>query len=96
MALYEIEKSLIAARTKARALGPADSTARGADADSAAARITRARAELDRELANANAVSRQIEGWSGVPTADQRQQVSDLVSDSRKAIAEVERLARRN
>jgi hypothetical protein len=92
VSLYDLEKSLVAARTRARAL-PLDSTAHGAEADSANAHVTRARAEIEREFANANAVSRQIEAWSGLPTADQRQQVSDLLNDSRKAIAEVDRLA---
>src|SRR5262249_39582777 len=101
--IYEWTKALGAARTTARALvaqrdsigadfkagGVADGASR---ADSLNARIARASAEIDRTFTAVNGNRAPIEGWSGLPTADQLKALGYATEDAQKAIAELNKL----
>jgi photosystem II stability/assembly factor-like uncharacterized protein len=97
MRIYEWTKTIGAARGKARALFaqretiPAEVNA-GARGDSIAVRITRLATNLDRAYAAVNALRGPIEGWSGVPTVDQRTALENAISDGQKEIRELNRL----
>jgi len=103
VSVYVLLKSLGVARMSARALaaqaddirkdltagGASDATSR---ADSLLASITRSATELDRAFAAANGMRGPIEGYSGLPTADQRRGVDWAFEDATKAVAEFNRL----
>jgi photosystem II stability/assembly factor-like uncharacterized protein len=103
MRIYEWSKSLGAARTAVRALvaqrdsiaadfksgGAADGASR---ADSLNARIARLSAEVDRVFTAVNGQRGPIEGWSGLPTADQLKALGYAVDDAQKALAELNKL----
>jgi photosystem II stability/assembly factor-like uncharacterized protein len=103
MRIYSWTKTLGEARVVARALvgqrdsiradflggGTADA---GAKADSLNARITRLAADVDRALNAVNGHRAPIEGWSGMPTADQQKALGYAVADARKALTELQSL----
>jgi hypothetical protein len=81
--LYELEKSLSAARASS-------ATARvGADT-----RLAQLQAEIAAELNTASALSRAIEGYSGLPTSDQRRQIEWVVDDGSKTLDALNRVLR--
>jgi hypothetical protein len=83
LSLYELEKSLTMARATS-------ATARiGADT-----RLAQLQAEISRELTTANALSRSIEGYSGLPTSDQRRQIEWVVEDGAKTVDALNRVLR--
>jgi hypothetical protein len=93
--IYDWTKVLGAARIATRALiAQRDSIKAdvGAPADSLNARITRLGASVDRAFTQVNAQRGAIEGWSGVPTVDQRKAVGYGVDDGRAAIIELNKL----
>jgi len=103
ISIYEWTKALGEARLAARALVSqrdsikADLVARGkpdaaAQSDSLNARIARASTSIDRAFTAVNNQRGPIEGWSGVPTADQRKALGYAIEDSRKAIADLNKL----
>ena len=74
--LYELQKSLAVARaTSASARVAADT------------RLGQLQSEIAAELNTASALSRAIEGYSGLPTSDQRRQI-DWVRDDAAATVE--------
>jgi hypothetical protein len=97
MQIYAWTKTLGEARISARALisqrdsikadfaagGTPDGAAR---ADSLNARITRSSGDIDRAFNAVNGQRGPIEGWSGVPTADQRSALGYAVEDAQKAL----------
>jgi len=83
LTLYELEKSLSAARASS-------ATARvGADT-----RLAQLQAEIAAELNTASALSRAIEGYSGLPTSDQRRQIEWVVEGGSKTIDALNRVLR--
>jgi hypothetical protein len=103
MKIYEWAKALGSGRTEARALVAqrdsivADFKAGGATdapsrADSLNARIARASAEIDRTFIAVNAQRAPIEGWSGLPTADQLKALGYATDDAQKALQELNKL----
>jgi hypothetical protein len=81
--LYELQKTLASSRTASRfAMTRLDSLKGGADADHALhTRVTQLQAEIAAELNTVSALSRAIEGFSGLPTTDQRRQVDWAFQD---------------
>jgi photosystem II stability/assembly factor-like uncharacterized protein len=78
--LYQLQKSLTSARSSS-------ATARaGADT-----RVAQLQAEITAELNTANNLSRAIEGFSGLPTADQKRQVDWVGEDAKKTLQELGR-----
>jgi photosystem II stability/assembly factor-like uncharacterized protein len=61
-------------------------------ADSLTARITRLAADVDRAFTAVNGQRAPIEGWSGMPTLDQRKSLGFAVDDARKALTTLNRL----
>jgi hypothetical protein len=96
MRVYEWTKTLGEARVAVRALvAQRDSIAAdfGAGrADSLNTRIARLATEVDRVLNAVNGQRAPIEGWSGLPTADQQRALGFAVEDARKAVTEVNKL----
>jgi hypothetical protein len=100
LAIYDWTKALGEARLAARALTSqrdsikVDLSAKGGgtQADSLNARIGRASAAIDRAFLALNGHRGPIEGWSGQPTSDQRKAVGYAIDDSRKAIADLNKL----
>ncbi|MBL0172107.1 MAG: hypothetical protein IPP90_15555 [Gemmatimonadaceae bacterium] len=97
MRIYDWTKTLGFARTTARALvGQRDSIitdiGAGATADSLRTRIIRVGADVDRAFTTLNATRAPIEGWSGLPSMDQRKALDYAVDDARKATTELNRL----
>ena len=103
MRIYEWMKTLGEARLSARALvqqrdsihgdfiggGAADGATR---ADSLNARIARLSADVDRAFNAVNGQRAPIEGWSGLPSADQQKSLGYAIEDAQKAAAELNRL----
>jgi hypothetical protein len=95
--LYELQKTLSSARTAARTAAAAVD-ARRKTGDTAtpetAARLSQLQADATAQLNTAANVSRAIEGYSGLPTADQRRQAGWAFDDARKTIDELNALLR--
>jgi hypothetical protein len=92
--VYDWTKSLANARSAARALIEQSSAFKTdvAQADSLNARITRVATELDRVFAAMNGQRGPIEGWSGLPSVDQRKSLGYAIEDAGKAVATLNRL----
>jgi photosystem II stability/assembly factor-like uncharacterized protein len=75
LTLYELQKSLARARVTT-------ATARVASD----ARLAQLQTEIAAELNTASALSRAIEGYSGLPTSDQRRQIDWVLDDASKTI----------
>ena len=63
-----------------------------ARADSLNARLTRLSADVDRAFNAVNAQRAPIEGWSGLPSVDQRKSLEFALDDARTATADLNRL----
>jgi photosystem II stability/assembly factor-like uncharacterized protein len=81
--LYDLQKTLGSSRTASRfAITRLDSLKGSADADRAIhTRVTQLQAEIAAELNTVSALSRAIEGYSGLPTTDQRRQMDWAFQD---------------
>jgi photosystem II stability/assembly factor-like uncharacterized protein len=94
--LYALQKSLSAARVAgATAAGQLDTPGGNGLASSradAASRLTRAQADLVAQFNVVNNLSRAIEGYSGLPTADQRRQIDWAFEDAAKAVDAMNRV----
>ncbi len=102
VSLYALQKTLVNARTAARALvgqvdsikkdlafgGPTDASTRG---DTLAIRLTALQDEVGRVLNACGALMRPIESFPSAPTVDQRQQIAWAYEDATKAIAGLNR-----
>jgi photosystem II stability/assembly factor-like uncharacterized protein len=87
LTLYDLEKTLGAVRANLRTLATRrDSVAR---TDSAVAHLALLQSDADRDLAAAASLLRAIEGFSGLPTADQRAQLDLLFADVTRGVAEL-------
>jgi hypothetical protein len=64
----------------------------GARADSLTVRVTRLSADVDRAFNAVNAQRAPIEGWSGLPSVDQRRSLEFALDDARAATADLNRL----
>jgi photosystem II stability/assembly factor-like uncharacterized protein len=96
MSIYDLQKSLSAARTAARKV-ESETTAITKDVgkgplDKLAGDLTRLTTDVDRELNAANGLSRAIEAYSGLPTDDQRRQIDWAFEDAAKTIADLNRV----
>jgi hypothetical protein len=103
MRIYSWTKTLGEARIAVRALvaqrdsigadfvagGSTDGRAR---ADSLNARVARLATDVDRALTAVNGQRAPIEGWSGLPTADQLSALGYAVEDAKKAVGELNTL----
>ncbi|MFI5311563.1 MAG: hypothetical protein ACHQQ3_10040, partial [Gemmatimonadales bacterium] len=99
MSIYGLQKSLGAARAASRALAAQNEDIRkdlaggGASGiDSLLATVARVSSDVDRAFVEANALRGPIEGYSGLPTADQRRQVDWVFDDATNAVAAFNRL----
>jgi photosystem II stability/assembly factor-like uncharacterized protein len=94
--IYDLQKSLAAARTAARTVETQTAAIRKdvgkGPLDQLASEISRVTADIDRELNAATGLSRAIEAYSGLPTADQRRQIDWAFEDATKTIDELNRL----
>jgi hypothetical protein len=81
--LYELQKSLDAARSAMTAALNHRDVSSG---------LLPLQGEIASELNTAGTLSRAIEGYSGLPTADQRRQLDWLFEDASKTIASMNRL----
>jgi hypothetical protein len=89
LSLYELQKSLFAARAAAVAgVVHFDAIARTkADDRQPQERLRAVQTEISNQLTAINALSRSIEGYSGLPTADQRRQIEWAFDDAAGAVA---------
>ncbi|MBI3401879.1 MAG: hypothetical protein HY048_10705 [Acidobacteria bacterium] len=90
LSLYELQKTLGAARTAVRAaIGELDALGRGGHGlDERLERgLTRAQTEINAQLGTAAGLSRTLEGYSGLPTADQRKQLDWTFDDVSRTVA---------
>ena len=58
------------------------------------ARLAQLQAEITAELNTASALSRAIEGYSGLPTSDQRRQIDWVFDDASKTIEALNQVLR--
>jgi len=95
LALYDLQKTLGSARTAARAaIGELDALTRGgrgAD-EGLEGRLAQAQTEISAQLVTATGLSRAIEGYSGLPTADQRRQLDWAFDDVSRTVAALNRV----
>ena len=98
MNLYDLQKSLGEARAAARAVDTQAAAIRKdvgkGPLDKLTADISRLTGDVDRELNGVNGLSRAIEAYSGLPTADQRQQIDWAFEDAVKTIEDLNRVLR--
>ena len=97
MDLYALQRTLGTARTAARgAAGPIDVQRRDskAGATETGARLTQIQSTIASQLTSIANLSRVIEGYSGVPTADQHRQVGSAFDEAAKIVSELNRLLR--
>jgi photosystem II stability/assembly factor-like uncharacterized protein len=93
MDLYDLQKTLAAARKAARTLvAQAESVRKdlakpAAALDALADRVTRLQSELNTQMNTASGLSRSIEGYSGLPTSDQKRQIDWAFEDATKSVA---------
>jgi photosystem II stability/assembly factor-like uncharacterized protein len=73
--LHELQKSLAVARATTATARVASDT-----------RLAQLQAEINAELNTASTLSRAIEGYSGLPTSDQRRQVEWVLDDAKKTV----------
>jgi hypothetical protein len=101
LTVYDLSKTLGVARKAARGLiaqsdsvkqdlGPGSDAARRAD--SVMARVPQIQGAIDRALAAASGLSRSIEGFSGLPTADQRVQLDAVIADAARSVDDLNRV----
>jgi hypothetical protein len=94
--LYALQKSLTAARAAgATAVGQLDTPgSRGLNSGRAdtGTRLTQVQADLVAQFNLVTSLSRAIEGYSGLPTADQRRQLDWAFEDAAKAIEAMNRV----
>jgi photosystem II stability/assembly factor-like uncharacterized protein len=87
--LYALQKSLVTARAAAAAgvahLDAAARTSSNTDHDPQE-RLRVLQIEMTGEMTTVNTLSRSIEGYSGVPTADQRRQIEWVFDDAAKTV----------
>jgi photosystem II stability/assembly factor-like uncharacterized protein len=81
--LYELQKSLVAARSTMSAASNQRDVSSG---------LLPLQVEIASELNTAGTLSRAIEGYSGLPTADQRRQLDWIFEDASKTIAAMNRV----
>ena len=81
--LYELQKSLVAARSTLTTASNQRDVSSG---------LLPLQAQVASELNTAGTLSRAIEGYSGLPTADQRRQLDWLFDDASKTIAAINRV----
>jgi hypothetical protein len=95
MSIYDWTRALGEGHAAARALInqrdsiTADLTANGgskARGDSLNARVAELAGDIDRAMQAVNAQRGSIEGWSGLPTVDQRKAVGYAIDDGQKAL----------
>jgi hypothetical protein len=87
--LYELQKSLVTARAAAAAgVTHFDAVARTSRATGheTQERLRALQAEITGEMNTVNALSRSIEGFSGVATADQRRQITWVFDDAARSV----------
>jgi Sortilin, neurotensin receptor 3, len=94
--LYALQKSLMAARTAgATAAGQLDAPGGRGLASSradAGSRLTQVQSDLVAQFNAVSSLSRAIEGYSGLPTADQRRQLDWAFDDAARAIEALNRV----
>jgi photosystem II stability/assembly factor-like uncharacterized protein len=95
MNIYDWMKTLGSAREAVAQLTSQGDTIKsdlGAPADSINARITRLGTEVDRAFNSVNGQRGPIEGWSGLPSLDQRQALDYALEAAEGAVAELNQL----
>ncbi len=93
--LYDLQKTLVAARSTATTAASQDDAlkkdARTPSAD-AGSQFSQIRADLTTQLTSVNGLARAIEGYSGLPTTDQHRQLDWASDDAKKTVGELNRL----
>jgi hypothetical protein len=95
--LYELQKALAAARSAVTAASSqSDALKRSGQAarDNTDVSLARIRGDITTELGTINSLSRAIEAYSGLPTADQKKQLDWAFEDASKTVDAVNRLLR--
>jgi hypothetical protein len=93
--LYALQKSLATARAAGTtAAGQLDAPDRSNQTSRAeiSSRLTQVRAELVAQFNAVNGLSRAIEGYSGLPTADQRRQLDWAFENAAKTVEALNRV----
>jgi photosystem II stability/assembly factor-like uncharacterized protein len=96
--LYQLQKTLASARKAARMLAAQtdamknEVAAPAASLDALADHLAQIQAELGRQANSASGLSRSIEGYSGVPTADQHREIDWLFEDTTGGITALNRV----
>jgi hypothetical protein len=75
LTLYQLQKALVSARSSS-------ATARSG----VETRLAQLQADITAELTTAGNLSRAIEGYSGLPTADQKRQVEWVGEDAKRTL----------
>ncbi|MBI3494246.1 MAG: hypothetical protein HY047_21065 [Acidobacteria bacterium] len=94
MTAYELQKTLGAARTAARAaVSELDTLTRGGRGldEGLDGRLSRAQTEINTQLGTTTNLSRAIEGYSGLPTAAQRRPLDWVFDDVSRIVATLNR-----
>jgi len=98
MELYELQRSLVTARAATVAgiarFEAVNRNTRDANKESVG-ELSRLQAEINAELNMTGNLSRAIEGYSGVPTADQRRQTSWVFEDAARTVDDLNRALQR-
>ncbi|MBZ5559097.1 MAG: glycosyl hydrolase [Acidobacteriia bacterium] len=95
LSLYDLQKTLGSARAAARAaIGELDALGRGRSVvdEGMEGRLAQAQTEIAAHLGTATSLSRAIEGYSGLPTADQRRQLDWAFDDVSRIVAALNRV----
>ena len=95
--LYDLQKALAAARLAVTAASSQSDALRRsgrAGRDDTDASLTRIRADITTELNTIASLSRAIEGYSGLPTADQKKELDWAFEDASRTVDAVNRLLR--
>jgi len=91
--LYNLEKTLGAARKASRTIGAQAETLKkavghqAAGLETLAAHLSKIEREVNAEMNTASSLSRAMEGYSGLPTADQKRQVDWVFEDATASVA---------
>ncbi len=93
--LYDLQKTLAVGRKAARTLVAQTDTMKKEVAkpvpalDKLAAHLSQLQTDLNAEMNTASGLSRAIEGYSGLPTADQRKQIDWVFEDATRGVGDL-------
>src|SRR5260370_23477588 len=95
MSVYALQKTLGASRAAGRMVATRLESQPGGD-KSASIRIAQLQSEITTELNTASSLSRAIESYSGLPTADQHRQLDWVFQDASATVESLNTILRAN